>query len=206
MPDAPTATYVVTNENGNVLRTIPNVLADVRQTGCATTSSTLLTVADSTVLYPGMGVYCHEVPAGTFIAAIKDATTVVLSAPAAGTEAGIIAIFKGFQLVTKSVTADRGTWRNTISGTTAWDFKQTSALHPNPMQLNGPWTIVPATFEGTTGAPLTYTIHMSDELATSPALRTKTEPWSFWVLVSTGGHLSIIPFDPEQSLHLKSLP
>lgn len=205
MPD-PTATYVVTNDNGNVLRTIINVLAEVRQTGCATATSNLLTVADSTVLYPGMGVCCYQVPEGTYIVAIKDATHVVMSAAASGTTTGLVVCFKGFVLVPVSKNADRGTWRNTISGTTEWQFQQSNALHANPTQLNGPWTIVPATFESFLGAPLTYTIHKSDELDASPTLRTKTEPWSFWILVSTGGHISIIPFDPEHSLHLKSLP
>jgi len=205
MPNAPTATYEVKNDNGTVLRTIPQVLADVRQTGCATASSNLLTVADSTVLYVGMAVCCFDVPAGTYIVAIKDATHVVMSANATGTVTGLVAIFKGFNVVTRSVTADRGTWRNTISGTTQWDFKSSAAAHANPMQLNGPWTIVPASFDGFLGAPLSYTVHMSDELLTTPALRTKTEPWSFWILVSTGGHISVVPFDPEHSLHLKSL-
>lgn len=206
MPDAPTATYVVKNENGNELLTVANVLAEVRQEGCATATSNLLTVADSTVLYPGMGVCCYQVPEGTYIVAIKDATTVVMSALASGTGEGIIGIFKGFNFVTISKSADRGYWRNNVSSTSAWDFKTSAAAHPNPQQINGPFALVPKTFEPFLGAPLTFDVFKDDACATNPTLRTKTEHWSFWTLVCTGGHISVVPFDPEHSLHLKSLP
>ena len=203
MPD-PTATYQVKNENGNILREIPLVLAEVRQSGCATATSNLLTVTDSTVLYVGMGVCCLDVTEGTYIVAIKDATTVVLSAVATGTTTGLVACFKGFNFVTISKTADRGWWRNTVSGTTAWQFLNTAASLVTPEAITGAFNIVPATF-GTLGGPVTYTIHKSDELADTPTLRVKNESWSFWTLVSTGGFISVVPFDPEHSLHLKEL-
>lgn len=196
MPD-PTATYQVKNENGNVVREIPLVLAEVRQTGCATATSNLLTVTDIAVLYVGMGVCCHQVPEGTYIQAIKDATTVVLSAEATGATTGLVACFKGFNFVTISKSADRGWWRNTVSGTTSWPL-------PNGhLEVNGAFNIVPSTFS--LGVPSAYTVHKDDSLADTPTLRVKNETWGFWTLVSTGGHISVIPFEPEHSLHLKEL-
>ncbi len=206
MPDdAPTATYVVTNEDGNILRTIPLVLGEVRQSGCETSGDDILLVEDSSELYPGMGVYGYQIPAGTFILAIKNATEVVLSQDAAGTTAGLVVCFKGYVSEPVSKAADRGWWRNLIYGTTSWDFKTSVAAHANPTVLNGPWTIVPKTFEPFLGAPLTYDVHKGDDLAAEPELRTKTEHWSFWMLVSTGGHISTVPFSPDHSLHLKEL-
>ncbi len=35
----PTSTYQVTNENGNILRTIPLVLGEVRQSSCELTNA-----------------------------------------------------------------------------------------------------------------------------------------------------------------------
>lgn len=200
----PTAIYQVKNENGNVLREIPLVLAEVRQTGCATSTSTLLTVASIVDLYVGMGVCCHQVVQGTYIVAIKDATTVVLSAAATGTTTGLVVCFKGFNFVTISKSADRGWWRNTVNGTTSFAFLNTSASQVTPTSINGSFNLVPNTF-GSLGGPTGYEVFKSDELSATPTLRTKTENWSFWTLVSTGGHISVIPFDPEHSLHLKEI-
>ena len=202
----PTAIYQVKNENGNVLREIPLVLSEVRQTGCATATSVLLTVTSITDLYVGMGVCCHQVPEGTYIAAFKDATTVVLSAAATGTTTGLVACFKGFNFVTISKSADRGWWRNTISGTHAFQFgnNTSTVVTVGPAALNGAFNLVPNAY-GAVGAPTGYEVFKSDELSATPTLRTKTENWSFWTLVSTGGHISVIPFDPEHSLHLKEI-
>lgn len=199
-----TATYQVKNENGTVLREIPLVLGEVRQSGCATATSTLLTVTDSSGLYVGMAVCCYQVPEGTYIMAIKDGTSVVLSQAATGTATGLTVCFKGFNFVAISKEADRGWWRNLVSGTTGWQFLNTAASLSTPTALNGPWTVVPKTF-GSLGGPVTYDVHKSDELSDTPELRTKTEHWSFWTLVSTGGHISLVPFDPEHSLHLKEI-
>lgn len=201
----PTATYQVKNDSGTVLREIPLVLEEVRQTACGTTAtSALLTVDDSTVLFVGMGVCCLNVPEGAYIQAIKNATQVVMSEVATGTDSGLTVCFKGFNFVTVSRSADRGWWRNLVSGTTSWSFLNTAASLVTPTALNGPWTIVPKTF-GSLGGPVTYDVAKSDELDETPELRTKTENWSFWVLVSTGGFISIVPFDPDHSLHLKQL-
>ncbi len=205
MPDPTTVTYVVTNDSGNELRTIPNVLAEVRQSGCAVDTTNIMTVTDSSPLFVGMGVCCLNVPEGTYITAINSETEVTLSEEGTGTSGSVMACFKGFNFVTISKSADRGWWRNTVSGTTAWDFKTSNAAHVNPMQINGPFALVPKTFDGFTGGPITYDVHKDDSLAAEPSLRTKTEHWSFWTLVSTGGHISVIPFDPEHSLHLKAL-
>lgn len=211
-----TATFAVKDDNARTLREVPLVLSEVRQTGCATATSTLLTVTDSTVLYPCMQVCCLDVPEGTYIVAIKDTTHVVLSAAAVGTTTGLTAIFKGQNWVAVSKSADRGWWRNLISSgganlvplstNTGLSARTDGFLSDSGLALI-PEFELPATSDPNKGLAIlkTLTVIADDTMDSSPALRTKTEHWSFWTFVSTGGHVSIVPFDPEHSVCLKEL-
>ena len=219
---ATTATYEVKDDNGRTLREVPGVLAEVRQTGCATATSSLLTVSDSTVLFPGMQVCCMDVPEGTYILAIKDTTHVVLSAAAVATTSGLVAIFKGMNWVAISKSGDRGFWRNLINSGTANLLPLSLRTGSAGGRIDGflsdaSIAVVPtyATAQAASGGTLAdnrgymeitaLEIIKDDTLNASPTLRTKTEHWSFWIFVSTAGHVSMVPFDPEHSVCLKEL-
>ena len=74
-----TATYKLKDSNGRELASITSVLAPVALTGVSVSStSNLVTVDSTTGCYPGMPVAIPNVPAGSFIHAVKDSTTLEL--------------------------------------------------------------------------------------------------------------------------------
>lgn len=74
-----TATYKLKDYNGRELASITSVLAPVALTGVSVFStSNLVTVDTTTGCYPGMPVAIPNVPAGSFIHAVKDSTTLEL--------------------------------------------------------------------------------------------------------------------------------
>jgi len=216
-----TATYQVKDDNGRTLREVPGVLAEVRQTGCEVTNdSQVMLVEDSTVLYPGMQVCCQDVAEGTYILAIKDGTHVILSAAATNSVSNLVGIFKGMNWVAISKTADRGWWRNLISngGANVLPLRANfgaggsglaeGAIGDTAISVVPAFSVTAGTDNQDPRGTIVLTgldVVKDDTLASSPTLRTKTEHWSFWSFVSTGGHVSVVPFDPEHSVCLKEL-
>ena len=198
-------------------RTILSVLNHVHLTGVETTSGQfLVTVASTTGLHPGMAVNLPHIPAGAFIHAIHSATVIEIWASAWDATNGIFTTSganaaatttdttgnlrgtaQGFDprcLVTQ--TYARGTWRNTVR---APGFQATNWI-PADGQL--PFTTEPAYTVGGGGAlTLTaLTTRVSDELKPTPLKRHNGEPWSFFILVSTGGFQSLVPALPGREL------
>lgn len=74
-----TATYKLKDSNGRELASITSVLAPVALTGVSVSStSNLVTVDTTTGCYPGMPVAIPNVPAGSFIHAVKSSTVLEL--------------------------------------------------------------------------------------------------------------------------------
>jgi hypothetical protein len=204
------AKYLLKDNNGRTLATLPGVLDPVALTGVETSSgSNLVTVASTTGLYAGMAVSIPNIPAGAFIHAVKSATVIELwasswdatngvfttsaaNANASATATDMLGSAQGFNARCRvSEFYARGTWRNTFR---AQGFMAVSFGNTDPI----PWTTVP-TYSGTTLSSVTA--RSSDEVLATPVKRHNGEPWSFYIVVHTSGHQSVLPADPEQTLH-----
>ena len=210
-----TATFEVRDDNGRVVREIPNVLSEVRLTACSVSNGSRVMTVDTTEgLYPCMQVCCVEVTEGAYILAIKSSTQIVVSVAATNTASGLTAIFKGQNWIAISKTADRGWWRNLINNgggnslsiRTNFGVGLTGQLD-NTLADTAISVVPTFSVSGGSGAGVLTALDVvtDDTLQANPSLRTKTEHWSFWTFVSTGGHVSMVPFDPEHSLCLQKL-
>jgi len=211
-----TATYLYKDGNGRTLQSVPGVLAPIALSGGVTTSAShIITVASTAGLYPGMSVQMANVPRGAFIHTIVDDTHVQLwasawnastgvwttsaaNAQASSSASGLSGQASGVAWVPVMDFQALGTWRNT--------FRTPSTGVTYALQTNPPFAVVPTT--GISGGGITYTAFdtvRSDEVQTTPLKRHEGAPHGFWVLVSTGGFISIVPADAEHSLCVGSL-
>jgi len=209
------ANYEIRDRTGRLLRTVPAVLDPVELSGVSTVSgSNLLTVTSTTGVYPGMAVFCANVPRGAFVHAVRSATELELyasafnattgiwttgaaNAQATANAAGLKAHAQGFNPVPVTQWYAEGCWRNlhyTSShggppasfGATLTDGAAAFGIHGY-----GPGVaVVPTagTVASSTFGQTAVEIIKSDELAAIPVKRHEGVPLAVWLLVSTGGH------------------
>ena len=218
------AKYLLKDDNGRTLATLPNVLDPVPLAGVETTSSSnLVTVTSTTGLYAGMAVSIPNIPGGAFIHAVKSATIIELWASAWNATTGVFttsaanaqATAAGSDLVGSAQGFNprcrvsefyaRGTWRNLhASNSHGGQIVGPSGFElTTGQQFGSGVAIVPSTGAVSSGVYVqtAASIAVSDALAATPMKRHNGEPWSFYILVHTGGHQSVVPADPEQTLH-----
>jgi hypothetical protein len=206
------------NDFGQLVCTIPGVLAPVTLSGVSTTSgSSTITCASTTGVYPGMSIRCAGFANPCIVHAVQNSTTLQLvasafsasgvwttsaaNAQASATASSLTATALGFdpQAIVASTYA-MGVWRNLHSRTTALGYYQIGA--GTPVVGVGPGagiTYVPGTVTVTGGIVKadTATVQTSDDLAATPLKRHNGEFWSYYLVVSTHGHLSKIPAIPS---------
>lgn len=214
-------------------RTILNVLNPVSLTGVQTTSGQfLVTVASTTGLYPGMAVSLPHIPAGAFIHAIHSATVIEIWASAWDASTGVfttsganaaatttdttgnlIGTAQGFNprcLITQ--TYARGTWRNIHNSDTnggLHTYLNTLQEFKEGHQYGLGVAIIPTSGTYHSSGYLVmngHTVQLSDTLAATPLKRHNGEPWSFFILVSTGGFQSFVPALPGRELIYSGVP
>lgn len=204
------------------------VLAPVALTGVETTAtSNVITVDDTTGVYPGMSIFCPFIPYGSFVHAISgndlhlyasvfDQTTGVWTtsadnAQASDSDTGLGAHAEGFNPVPVTHFYALGTWRNLTRSSVATPIAAggtsgTIALANGYLNIPGVVTDLDSSANIGTGAfSITPTLTPSDDAAATPLRRHMGEPWSVWVFVSTGGLISIFPASNEYSVLLSSV-
>lgn len=221
-------TYTISDRDARVITEVPLVLAAVALTGVETSSgSNLVTVASVTGLYPGMPVAIPNVPAGAFIHAVKDATTIELlrsvyssgawttvaaNANATATATGMTGHAYGyhFACIIEQAYA-MGMWRN-LHTSRAIGISQTTSTN-REVQANELFgkgvAVVPSggTWSSQVFAPTSSgsVIAVSDDLAASPEKRHNGEIWGVRPFVQTSGALSHIAARPDWSVVLSEI-
>jgi len=209
-----TATYAYKNKS-RLLQTIPGVLTPVVLADLETTSnSPIITISDTTGLFPGMAIHAPNIPRGAFIHAVLSSTqlelwasnfdrsTGVLStssdnAKATASASGLTGHASGINMVPVTDIYALGTWTNSFLNGIGYGIGTYSDTKM--------WGIVPGGVSGGVYTDPTR-IAMSDELRDEPNLRRhNAEPWGFWTLVSTGGFISSVPANEQCSLCLVSI-
>lgn len=219
-------TYTITDRDGRTITEVPLVLALVALSSVETTSgSNLVTVGSTTGLYPGMPVAIPNVPAGSFIHAIKDSTTIELlrsvfssgawttvaaNANATATDTGLSGHAYGYHpgcLIEQAYAM--GMWRN-LHASRALVQTQLATATPE-MRYNDMYgrgvAVVPTAFTvnsvglvGNAGE-----VRVSDDLAASPAKRHNGELWGMRPFVQTAGALSHIAARPDWNVVLSEI-
>jgi len=217
-----TATYKLKDSNGRELASITSVLAPVALTGVSVSStSNLVTVDSTTGCYPGMPVAIPNIPQGAFIHAVRsateidlwatawDATTGIWTTSAANANAtvatsGILGAALGFDpRCIVSLTYARGVWRNLHSDTSALLYYSVGTVSSLGAPTGKGVSIVPTTLTPTPEGLTRMTAseaRVSDHLAATPLKRHNGEPWGVYILVSTGGHQSVVQAIPEKEI------
>lgn len=221
-------TYNISDRDGRVITEVPLVLAPVTLSSVATTSgSNLVTVSSTTGLFPGMPVAIPNVPEGSFIHAVKNATTIELlcsvfasgawttvaaNANATATDTSMTGHAYGyhFACIIEQAYA-MGMWRN-LHNARAIGISQTTSTN-REVQANELFgkgvAIVPSggTWSAQVFAPTASgsVIATSDELAASPAKRHNGEIWGVRPFVQTSGALSHIAARPDWSVVLSEI-
>lgn len=221
-------TYTISDRDGRAITEVPLVLAAVPLTGVETSSgSNLVTVASVTGLYPGMPVAIPNVPAGAFIHAVKDSTTIELlrsvysngawttvaaNANATATATGMTGHAYGyhFACIIEQAYA-MGMWRN-LHTSRAIGISQTTSTN-REVQANELFgkgvAVVPSggTWSAQVFSPTSSgsVIATSDDLAASPAKRHNGEIWGVRPFVQTSGALSHIAARPDWSVVLSEI-
>lgn len=215
------ATYQYVDENGQSYD-IPGVLDPVALTAVATTSgSNLLTCASTTGVFPGMAVNAPNFPVGTFVHAVKDATTLELwlsvfnrstgvwtttaaNANATATGSSLLARALGYcpHTIIEHAYA-MGAWRNLHSAATnngvgfynSASFGEASNSTPYGRGV----AMVPSAGAFTSGEykATAADFRTSDTIAATPLKRHNGELWGDYILVSNLGHQSKIPATPK---------
>ena len=202
------AKYNVFSGDKRDISTKEGVLDPVSLTGVATTSgSHLVTVASITGLHPGMPVRIPGIPFGSFIHAIKDATTLELmcstfsaagvwttnttNAQATGSATGLLGRAMGFDInCIVSQAYARGPWRNIIRATGA------NAVGVTPVS-GLPYALVPTySVSGGASTLTAITPYLGDDLNATPTRRHTGEQWGLRPFVHTSGHLSFADAEP----------
>ena len=213
-----TAKYKLTDKRTGRYDSITQVLAPVTLTGVSTTSgSNIITVASTTGVYVGMPLACANIPQGSFILAIKDATTLVLArsawdaatgvwstsetnAEATASESGLIARALGFCPLTIVVmTHALGVWRNSFAYTgTMQAGASLQALTQTP------YVYFPTEVDASLVATA-WNVRHSDEVEATPLKRHEGQPWGMFILTHTDGHQTMVPANPNLSITFNGL-
>lgn len=221
-------TYTITDRDGRTITEVPLVLPLVALTSVETSSgSNLVTVGSTTGLYPGMPVAIPNVPAGSFIHAIKDSTTIELlrsvfssgawttvaaNANATASDTGLSGHAYGYHpgcLIEQAYAM--GMWRNLhASRSSGTSQVSTSFKEVTSNELFGRGVaIVPSggTWSGQIFTPTSSgsTVAASDDLAASPAKRHNGEIWGMRPFVQTAGALSHIAARPDWNVVLSEI-
>lgn len=225
-----TATYKLKDYNGRELASITSVLAPVALTGVSVSSaSNLVTVDSTTGCYPGMPVAIPNVPAGSFIHAVKSSTVLELwrsdwntstgvwttsaaNANATATASSLTGHAYGYHpSCIMAQTYAMGMWRNlhasrsSGSSQVSTSFKEVTS---NEMFGRGV-AIVPSggTWSGQIFTPtsLGSTVAASDDLAATPVKRHNGEIWGVRPFIHTSGFLSHVAANPEHHIHLSAI-
>ncbi len=221
-------TYTITDRDGRTITEVPLVLPLVALTSVETSSgSNLVTVGSTTGLYPGMPVAIPNVPAGSFIHAIKDSTTIELlrsvfssgawttvaaNANATASDTGLSGHAYGYHpgcLIEQAYAM--GMWRNLhASRSSGISQVSTSFKEVTSNELFGRGVaIVPSggTWSGQIFTPTSSgsTVEVSDDLKTSPAKRHNGEIWGMRPFVQTAGALSHVAARPDWNVVLSEI-
>jgi len=224
-----TATYKLKDSNGRELASITSVLAPVALTGVSVSStSNLVTVDSTTGCYPGMPVAIPNVPAGSFIHAVKSSTVLELWRSAWDTSTGVWTTSAANANATATAssltghaygyhpscimaqTYAMGMWRNLHdsnssngTATVVGAYGENVAHHTYG---NGV-AIVPTAGSVSTGLYLASTAEprLSDSLSATPVKRHNGEIWGVRPFIHTSGFLSHVSANPEHHIHLSAI-
>lgn len=229
----PTATYKVKDANGRELASLGSVLAPVALAGVSTTSgSNIVTVTDTTGLYPGMPVAIPNIPLGAFIHAVKDSTTFEVwlsvfslsagtwstsAANANATDNGSSLIGHAFGYHPNCIIASvyaMGTWRNIHDSTgygypfSLWIANSTEgAAKCYQTGFGKGLAVFPSAGTVASGVytPTSYELIKSDTHAATPLKRHNGEIWGVRPFVHTSGFVSHIDANPEHKVALSAI-
>ena len=228
-----TATYKLKDYNGRELASITSVLAPVALTGVSVSStSNLVTVDTTTGCYPGMPVAIPNVPAGSFIHAVKSSTVLELWRSAWDTSTGVWTTSAANANATDTAssltghaygyhpscimaqTYAMGMWRNLHDSNTSGgivnhvDTWNENVAHDT---FGAGVAIVPtAGIWGSGGLAGIYfatagDARVSDTLAATPVKRHNGEIWGVRPFIHTSGFLSHVAANPEHHIHLSAI-
>lgn len=227
-----TATYKLKDSNGRELASITSVLAPVALTGVSVSStSNLVTVDTTTGCYPGMPVAIPNVPAGSFIHAVKSSTVLELwrsywdtstglwttsatNANATATASNLTGHAYGYHpSCIMAQTYAMGMWRNLHSSNTSnGSFGNTntySEFIAHETYGEGVAIVPTAGVVGIFGNGV-YTmsagdVRTTDTLAATPLKRHNGEIWGVRPFIHTSGFLSHVAANPEHHIHLSAI-
>lgn len=224
-----TATYKLKDYNGRELASITSVLAPVALTGVSVSSaSNLVTVDSTTGCYPGMPVAIPNVPAGSFIHAVEDSTTLELwrsdwntstgvwttsaaNANATATASSLTGHAYGYHpSCIMAQTYAMGMWRNLHDSNPAngianhVDNYDENVAHDT---YGAGVAIIPTAGSWTLGQYFASAndIRVSDTLAATPVKRHNGEIWGVRPFIHTSGFLSHVAANPEHHIHLSAI-
>lgn len=227
-----TATYKLKDSNGRELASITSVLAPVALTGVSVSStSNLVTVDTTTGCYPGMPVAIPNVPAGSFIHAVKSSTVLELwrsywdtstglwttsatNANATATASNLTGHAYGYHpSCIMAQTYAMGMWRNLHSSNTSNGFFGNTTAYSefiaHETYGEGVAIVPTAGVVGIFGNGV-YTmsagdVRTTDTLAATPLKRHNGEIWGVRPFIHTSGFLSHVAANPEHHIHLSAI-
>lgn len=224
-----TATYKLKDYNGRELASITSVLAPVALTGVSVSStSNLVTVDTTTGCYPGMPVAIPNVPAGSFIHAVKSSTVLELwrsdwatstgvwttsaaNANATATASSLTGHAYGYHpSCIMAQTYAMGMWRNlhdsNSSNGSATVYGAYGEFVAHHTYGNGV-AIVPTSGSLSAGlyAASAAEPRLSDNLSATPVKRHNGEIWGVRPFIHTSGFLSHVAANPEHHIHLSAI-
>lgn len=208
----------ITDKRTGRYDSLTKVLAPVALTGVSTTSgSNTIVVADTSGVYVGMPVACANIPQGSFILAIKDATHLVLAksawdattgtwstseanANAAATGSSLLAKALGFCPLTIVVNQHAlGVWRNTF----AFTGSQQAGITTQALTQT-PYVFYPTAVDASLVATA-WNIRHSDDVEATPLKRHEGQPWGCYIITHTDGHQTMVPANQYTSITFNGL-
>lgn len=222
-----TATYKLKDYNGRELASITSVLAPVALTGVSVSSTSNLVIVDTTTgCYPGMPVAIPNVPAGSFIHAVKSSTVLELwrsdwntstgvwttsaaNANATATASSLTGHAYGYHpSCIMAQTYAMGMWRNLHDSNPSLGFAATNTVEFVAHETFGVGVALVPT-AGTVSGGLYMTtamdVRVSDALAATPVKRHNGEIWGVRPFIHTSGFLSHVSANPEHHIHLSAI-
>jgi len=224
-----TATYKLKDYNGRELASITSVLAPVALTGVSVSStSNLVTVDSTTGCYPGMPVAIPNVPAGSFIHAVKSSTVLELWRSAWDTSTGVWTTSAANANATATassltghaygyhpscviaLTYALGMWRNLHDSNSSNGSATVVGAYGEYVAHNtygNGVAIVPTSGSVSAGlyAMSAGSPRLSDALAETPVKRHNGEIWGVRPFIHTSGFLSHVAANPEHHIHLSAI-
>lgn len=224
-----TATYKLKDYNGRELASITSVLAPVALTGVSVSStSNLVTVDTTTGCYPGMPVAIPNVPAGSFIHAVKSSTVLELWRSAWDTSTGVWTTSAANANATATAssltghaygyhpscimaqTYAMGMWRNLHDSNPSnglANYVNTYGENVAHDTFGAGVAIVPTAGSWLSGqySASAGDIRVSDTLAATPVKRHNGEIWGVRPFIHTSGFLSHVAANPEHHIHLSAI-